>query len=92
MKINGTPQSVQGKSFSEIGKLLQEASPAKDGVGLIVELTEEEESVFGDTFGMRIGYAICELIADAVKATGSKPKLQYKYLSHNRVFITTATE
>ena len=89
MNINGTSQSLEGKSFSEIGKLLQEASPAKDGVGLKVELTEEEESVFESNFGMTIGYTICEVIADAVKAAGGNPR-GFKYTYSNRIFETTA--
>ncbi len=88
MNINGTSQSLEGKRFSEIGKLLQEASPAKDGVGLKVELTEDEERVFEQNFGMKIGYAICEVIADAVKAVGGNPKFEYTY--SNRVFETSA--
>lgn len=88
MNINGTYQSLEGKRFSDIGKLLQEASPTKDGAGLIVELTEEEEMVFEKNFGMKIGYAICEVVANAVKATGGNPKLKYTY--SNRIFETTA--
>lgn len=88
MNINGTQKSLEGMRFSEIGKMLQEASPAKDGIGLRVELTEHEEAVFESNFGMIIGYAICDVIADAVKAVGGIPKMQYTYA--NRIFTTTA--
>lgn len=89
MNINGTHQSLEGKRFSEIGKLLQEASPARDGVGLRVELTGEEEAVFEQHFGMKIGFAICSVIADAVKAIGGNPQ-GFRYTYSNRVFKTTA--
>ncbi len=88
MNINGTRKSLDGMRFSEIGRVLQEASPNKDGIGLRVELTEEEEAVFESNFGMKIGYAICDTIADAVRKAGGVPKMQYTYVS--RIFTTTA--
>ncbi len=79
MKIGDKLCSLVGMRFSEIGKLLQEASPLKDGIGLLVVLTEQEEEVFVSNFGMKVGLALCEVTADAVKATGGNPKIYYTY-------------
>ncbi|MDQ5949213.1 MAG: hypothetical protein QG589_339 [Patescibacteria group bacterium] len=89
MQVNGRFVSPRGKSFAQIGKLLQEASPAKDGVGLRVELTEAEEGVFEGNFGLAIGKAICEVIADAVREAGGNPN-GFKFTYSNLVFVTTA--
>jgi len=87
MNINGKTVSLSGMTFTGIGKLLQEASPKKDGLGLTVELTENEEGIFCSEVGMTVGYAISDLIADHVKAAGGDPsKIHYTY--SDRVFQT----
>ncbi len=87
MKIGGNVHSLEGLRFSEIGELLQKASPSKDGAGLVVELTEQEEEVFVSNFGMKVGMALCEVTVDAVKAAGGDTKLQYRY--SNLIFRTS---
>ena len=88
MNINGKTVLLQGLTFTEIGKLLQEASPQKDGLGLTAELTAQEEEIFCSNFGIAVGYAISDLIADHVKAAGGNPsKIRYVYGS-DRVFRT----
>jgi len=88
MNINGKTVSLQGMTFDGIGKLLQEALPQKDGLGLTAELTAQEEEIFCSNFGMAVGYAISDLIADHVRAAGGDPsKIQYVY-SSDRVFRT----
>jgi hypothetical protein len=87
MNINGKSVSLRGMTFTEIGKLLQEASPKKDGLGLTVKLTEHEEEIFCSQVGLKVGYAISDLIADHVKVAGGDPsKISYVY--SNRVFRT----
>lgn len=88
MNVNGTDQSFEGISLSEIGELLREASPTKDGVGLEVKLSTEEQMILAEYFGLNIGYAIHQVIEDAVKAVGGGPKLRYTYSDH--VFRTEA--
>lgn len=87
MNVNGVPKELRGMSFQEIGEMLQEASPNKDGVGLRVELTQREDCVFEENFDTAVGRAICELISDAVITAGGKPRFQYNYCG--RIFTTT---
>lgn len=89
MIVNGITRDFEGYSFSEIGREFQRASPNKDGIGLVVVLTEVEESVFKENFGMFIGKAICELVFDAVKeVVTDPPKAKYEY--SNRIFMIIA--
>lgn len=89
MKVNGVNKILQGMSYAEIGKMLQEASPDKNGVGLNVELTEQEEAIFERDYGLAIGRTISGLIAEAVKEAGKDPK-SFRYVYSNLLFTTTA--
>ncbi|OGI41592.1 MAG: hypothetical protein A2593_04920 [Candidatus Moranbacteria bacterium RIFOXYD1_FULL_44_9] len=89
MRVNGANKILQGMSYAEIGKMLQEASPNKNGVGLNVELTEQEEAIFERDYGLAIGRTIGGLIADAVKEIGEDPR-GFRYTYSNLLFITTA--
>ena len=89
MKVNGVFRSPMGMNFAQIGKMLQEASPDKDGVGLRVVLSGEEENIFESNFGMAIGKAMSELVADAVKESGRDPK-GFKFVYSDYVFETSA--
>lgn len=86
MNINGTTHYLEGKSFTEIGELLRNASPDKDGLKLRVELTEDEEMVFSRAFGFAVGYALCDILGDAIRAAGGEPQIGYMYT--NLVFET----
>jgi len=88
MKVNELSLNPEKMSFADIGRKLVELSGSRDGIGLVVELTFEEEQVFCATFGMAVGKALCTLIADAVKANGYEPKFQFVY--SDCVFRTTA--
>ncbi len=85
--LNGKHVHFTGKTFAEIGKMLQEASPRKDGTGPTLELTPAEAGRFEIEFGFRIGYAICTLIADAAVADGKNTDM-LRYTHRNRVFKT----
>ena len=79
--VNGTNKGLSGLSFREIGERIVEETGTTDGKGLTVQLMQWEEAVFVDTFGLKVGYALCELIIDAIeKKTGTRPEdLEYTY-------------
>lgn len=89
MEINGKTVFLQGKSFSEIGEMLRDASQSKTGAGLKVVLTRREEYVFARDFGMAVGMALCDMIAKAIREAGGKPN-GFKYTYSDFVFETTA--
>lgn len=89
MIINGSNESLEEKTFEEIGILLRDASPNKDGIGLTLQLTGNEELIFGQHFGVLIGQGICNLIAHAIKDVGGNP-LAFRYTYENREFRSFA--
>lgn len=81
--------SFSGLTSYQIGEKLLEASPNKDGRGLVLVLTEDEERAFENAGGMAIGYSIADLIGDAMKKDGRNltgPK--YRYDPHSYTFTT----
>ncbi len=86
--LNGKNVSFAGKTFVQIGELVSEASPAGDGRGVTLELDFHEENTFVRNFGLRVGFVLMDLVADAVeKKTGQRPN-GAKYTYADRVFHT----
>lgn len=97
MKVNGVFVNPSGLKFSEIGRLLQEASPCGDGAGLRIELSLAEENAFEAICGeLSTGHTLSELIESAVVNKGNLPKFQLHYSSlvrvpsHDFVYTTVA--
>jgi len=78
--VNGRSMVFFGKSYAEIGELLRDASPAKDGVGLTVVLDEQEQDTFARHYGMNVGKTISTYINAAIRAKDGTPnKFRWAY-------------
>lgn len=89
MRINGNEVTLIGKdiSYEEIGKMLMEASLGRSGEGLVVTLTESEEEVFCQDYGLAVGRTISNLIGKEIKKEGREVKFKYTYTKYT--FQTT---
>lgn len=79
--LNGQEVSLYQNTFQEIGRKLLEASPSKDGRGLCLQLTLEEERDLAAIAGMKVGYSLFDLMKDAMREGGCliPDGLEYKY-------------
>lgn len=89
MVVNHKPVVVEGKSFIQIGRMLKEASPKKDGVGLRVLLNTQEEGILERHFESTAEAALVKLVTEAVVKAGGQPN-GFSYTYAKRLFITVA--
>lgn len=68
--------------------MLMDASHEKDGTGLTVVFTEEEEEIICRDYGLAVGNAICHLIGNEIKKENRESKFKYTYT--NRTFQTSS--
>ncbi len=92
MNVNGKEIGVRDMTYEQVGAMLNEASPRKDGHNLRVVLTTYEEDSLTGINGMTTGYTLCVLVADALRASGGEPTFGYSYDAATRTFMTTPTD
>lgn len=87
--MNGKSIDFSGHNFEEIGRILLDNSPNRDGREIRLELTESEQAAFACIVGMHIGGVLRSLIEDASAAAGNRIELAFVYDVMTRTFTTS---
>jgi len=91
MKINGKRKSVRGMNISEIGKMLVNISPRRDGTGLTVELTATEKKLFVGKYHSSLHeHTLTEAIKNTLRS--SHKKLNLSWVKSQDTFTTYASK
>lgn len=89
MNINNAEHDIQGMTVEEIGQLLLNSSPNKDGLGINAVFTVQEHLFLEAKFGSFIGQDLFGYVVSAIQSGGGYPtKICSVYDIEDRRFRT----
>ena len=91
MKVNGLELPLHGVSLRQVGEMLVDASPNKDGVGIYAVFEEKEENTLEANFGMLFLRQLRASICEALRVQGKTPAFKIMYEVGTMTLTTTAS-